>query len=83
MTWLIGLAWRPILFGAKWKLWLWAVAGALVLVKTYGISQQRKGVEKERVRVETKAKEDVKKATAARERSQSGSGGVRDKYARD
>jgi len=75
-AWALGRLWQLVVAGV----------GVTLIVGSCAVRDSRlveKGVKKESVRVETKAKQDVQSATAARDRSQSGSGGVRDKYARD
>jgi len=60
-----------------------AVLAGFVALKVYGLQQQRVGAERVAAKIEQKVQANVKATDAARARSRSGVGGVRDPYYRD
>ena len=79
-----------ILAALKASLWgtmlgrvLAAVLAGFVALKVYGLQQQRVGAQRVADKIEKKVEANVKATDAARARSRSGVGGVRDPYLRD
>ncbi len=60
-----------------------AVLAGFVALKLYGLQQQHVGAQRLATKIEKKVEANVKATDAARARSRSGTGGVRDPYLRD
>lgn len=73
---------KTTIFGTMIGRMIAAAFVALAAIKLYGVSQQRVGAERLATKIEKKVEANVKATDAARARSRSGAGGVRDPYLR-